>query len=88
MELSLVRSLMDKEFYDEHRGARCPTDCSVKMYARSNKQWMTQWTGTDVQLHLTEIEALFMANNPTLTTAQKQAYSHLFHTDKERHTYG
>jgi replicative DNA helicase len=25
-----------------------------------------------------EIEALFMANNPTLTTAQRQAYSHLF----------
>ena len=24
MELSLVRSLMDKEFYDEHRGAKCP----------------------------------------------------------------
>ena len=24
MEISLVRSLMDKEFYDEHRGAKCP----------------------------------------------------------------
>ena len=24
MELSLIRSLMDKEFYEEHRGARCP----------------------------------------------------------------
>ena len=24
MELSLVRSLMDKTFYEEHRGARCP----------------------------------------------------------------
>ena len=24
MELSLIRSLMDKDFYDEHRGARCP----------------------------------------------------------------
>ena len=24
MELSLVRSLMDKEFYHEHRGAKCP----------------------------------------------------------------
>jgi hypothetical protein len=25
-----------------------------------------------------EIESLFMANNPTMTTAQKQAYSTLF----------
>ena len=24
MELSLIRSLMDKEFYSEHRGAKCP----------------------------------------------------------------
>ena len=24
MELSLIRSLMDKGFYDDHRGARCP----------------------------------------------------------------
>ena len=24
MELSLIRSLMDKEFYDDHRGAKCP----------------------------------------------------------------
>ena len=24
MELGLIRSLMDKEFYDNHRGAKCP----------------------------------------------------------------
>ncbi len=24
MELALIRSLMDKEFYDNHRGSRCP----------------------------------------------------------------
>ena len=24
MELSLIRSLLDKKFYDEHRGAKCP----------------------------------------------------------------
>ena len=24
MELSLVRSLMDRQFYEDHRGARCP----------------------------------------------------------------
>ena len=24
MELSLIRSLMDKPFYDDHKGARCP----------------------------------------------------------------
>ena len=30
MELSLIRSLMDKSFYDDHRGARCPTQLFSK----------------------------------------------------------
>ena len=24
MELTLIRSLMNKEFYDEHKGSKCP----------------------------------------------------------------
>ena len=24
MELSIIRSLMDKSFYDDHRGSKCP----------------------------------------------------------------
>ena len=24
MELSLIRSLMDKDFYEDHKGSRCP----------------------------------------------------------------
>jgi hypothetical protein len=35
-----------------------------------------------------EIEALFMANNPTLTTAQKQAYSSLFANIKREQPIG
>ena len=38
MELALLRSLMDKEFYDEHRGASVPIDCLVKMLGKSNSQ--------------------------------------------------
>ena len=35
-----------------------------------------------------EIEALFMSNNPTLTTAQKQAYSSLFRQIRDGTTFG
>ena len=83
MELSLVRSLMDKEFYDEHRGAKCP-DRLFSQDIRKIKQAvdvaMDRYSRTVTP---DEIEALFMANNPTLTTAQKQAYSHLFHKVKK-----
>ncbi len=78
MELSLIRSLMDKEFYDEHRGAKCP-DRLFNPEVRKIKQVLDkamQLYGRTVTPD--EIEALFMSNNPTLTTAQKQAYSALF----------
>ena len=37
MELALLRSLMDKPFYEEHRGARCP-DRLFSKDARKIKQ--------------------------------------------------
>ena len=78
MELAILRSLMDKEFYDDHRGAKCPDrifssdgkkikqaiDAAMENYGRA--------------VEPDEIEAIFMANNPSLTTAQKTAYSAMF----------
>jgi len=78
MELSLIRSLMDREFYDDHRGARCPDRLfskDVKKIKNTIDKAMDQYERTVTP---DEIEALFMANNPTLSTAQKQAYSNLF----------
>ena len=88
MELALVRSLMDKEFYDDHRGARCPDrlfskdirkikhalDVAIDRYART--------------VTPDEIEALFMSGNPSMTTSQKQAYGDLFHRIKREEPLG
>jgi len=85
MELSLIRSLMDKEFYDEHRGARCPDRLFSKDVRKIKQSIDTAMDRYERTITPAEIEALFMANNPTLTTAQKQAYSHLFQqVQKER----
>ena len=76
MELSLVRSLMDKTFYEEHRGARCP-DRLFSKDTRKIKQAIDKAMDRYERSVLPdEIEALFMSDNPALTTAQKQAYSH------------
>ena len=37
MELALLRSLMDRDFYEEHRGAKCP-DRLFSKDARKIKQ--------------------------------------------------
>ena len=77
MELALLRSLMDKSFYDSHRGAKCPD--RLFKDNRKIKQTIDKAMSTyERTVTPDEIEALFMSNNPTLTTAQKQAYSSLF----------
>jgi len=78
MELSLIRSLMDKTFYDDHRGARCPDRLFSKDVRKIKQAIDTAMDRYERTVTPAEIEALFMANNPTLTTAQRQAYSHLF----------
>ena len=69
---------MDKEFYDEHRGARCPD----RLFSKDVRKIKQAIDGAMDRYERTvtpdEIEALFISNNPTMTTAQKQAYSALF----------
>lgn len=78
MELSLLRSLMDKEFYDNHRGARCPD----RLFSPDNRKIKKAIDGAMDRYERTvtpdEIEALFVSSNPSMTTAQKQAYLVLF----------
>ena len=88
MELSLVRSLMDKEFYDDHRGAKCP-DRLFTTDVRKIKQTIDSAMGKyNRTVTPDEIEALFMADNPTMTTAQKTAYSALFASVKKEQPMG
>ena len=88
MELSLVRSLMDKAFYEDHRGARCP-DRLFSKDTRKIKQAIDKAMDRYERSVLPdEIEALFMSDNPALTTAQKQAYSHLFRQIKNEKPLG
>jgi len=78
MELAILRSLMDKEFYDDHRGAKCPDrifSSDGKKIKKSIDEAMENY-GRAVQPD--EIEAIFMADNPSMTTAQRAAYSSLF----------
>tara|TARA_R110000787_G_scaffold28059_1_gene76844 strand:+ start:651 stop:1874 length:1224 start_codon:yes stop_codon:yes gene_type:complete len=88
MELSLIRSLMDKGFYDEHRGSKCPDrlfSSDVRKIKKSIDTAMDRYERTVLP---DEIEALFMSDNPTLTTAQKASYSSLFGQIKREQPLG
>ncbi len=69
---------MDKKFYDEHRGAKCPNRLFSKDVRKIKDALDKAMDTYERTVTPDEIEALFMSNNPTMTTAQKQAYSSLF----------
>jgi len=74
----LIRTMLDKEFYDNHKGIRCP-DKIFSKDARKIKQTLDYAMNTyDKSLSPSELEALFLANNSSMTTANKQVYSELF----------
>lgn len=69
---------MDKDFYDDHRGIKCPD----KLFGKDLRKIKTSVDYAMQRYNRTvtpdEVEALFMSGNPTMTTAQKQAFSDLF----------
>ena len=68
MELSLIRSLMDKSFYDDHRGSKCPPRLFSKDARKIKEAIDTAMDRYERTVTPDEVEALFMSNNPTLTT--------------------
>ena len=88
MELSIIRSLMDKSFYDDHRGSKCPQRLFSKDVRKIKQSIDTAMDRYERTVTPDEIEALFMSDNPTLTTAQKNAYSSLFAQIKREEPMG
>jgi hypothetical protein len=79
---------MDKEFYNDHRGAKCPDRLFSKDVRKIKQAIDTAMDRYERTITPDEIEALFMSNNPTLTTAQKGAYSSLFNQIKKEAPMG
>ena len=78
MELALIRTMLDKEFYENHKGIRCP-DKIFSKDTRKIKQTLDYAMSTyDKNLTPTELEALFFVNNTSMTTANKQVFEELF----------
>tara|TARA_E500000081_G_scaffold68580_1_gene70690 strand:+ start:4374 stop:5570 length:1197 start_codon:yes stop_codon:yes gene_type:complete len=79
---------MDKQFYDDHRGAKCPNRLftkdaqKIKSIVDSCMQRYERTVTPD------EVEALFISSNPSMTTAQKTAYSSLFDRIKREQPMG
>ena len=79
---------MDKDFYDEHRGSKCP-DRLFSKDVRKIKSAIDDAMGRyERSVTPDEIEALFISSNPTLTTSQKTSYDTLFRQIKKEEAMG
>ena len=79
---------MNRSFYDDHRGAKCHDKLFSKDVRKIKQAIDSAMTKYERTVTPDEIEALFMSNNPTMTTAQKQAYASLFFKIKKEQPMG
>lgn len=88
MELALLRTLMDKQFYDDHRGSKCPD----RLFGKDNRKikYALDLAIENYQRSVTpdEIEALFISSNPSMTSAQKNSYQEIFNRIKRENALG
>jgi hypothetical protein len=80
MELALLKSLLNKEFYNEFKGDKCPHKLFSKELSKIKTLIDAAMTKYNRDLTVNEIEGLFFASDPTMTTAQKKVFKELFTT--------
>ena len=78
MELALIKTLLDRDFYDQHKGIRCPDKIftkDVRKIKQALDQGMNSYEGN---LTVDDLQAVFSAMNQSMTTATRSAYDDLF----------
>jgi len=71
MELSLIRTLHDKEFYEDHKGIKCPDKLFTKDVRKIKRVLDNAMEKYDRNISTSELEALFFSEYSTMTTANK-----------------
>ncbi len=69
---------MQKDFYEDHKGSKCP-DRLFSKDVRKIKNTLDEAMGKhERNLSLTELQALFFSDNGTMTSANKASFEVLF----------
>ena len=79
MELALLKTLLKRDIYDQHKGIRCPDQIFTKDVRKIKQTLDSAMEQFEGDLTVGDLEALFHSQNQTMTTATKTAYNDLFH---------
>ena len=77
-ELALLKTMMDKDIYDQHKGIRFPDTLFTKDLRKIKQTLEYAMEKYEKSLTTATLEALFYANNGTMTTANKEVFRDLF----------
>jgi replicative DNA helicase len=78
MELAIIKTMMDKDFYGDHKGLRFPDKLFGKDIRKIKQTLDYAMQKYEKTLTSSSLEALFYANNLTMTTANKEVFRDLF----------
>jgi len=78
MELALIKTLLNRDFYEQHKGIRCPDKIFTKDVRKIKQALDAAMRTYEGDLNTSDLEALFYSQNQTMTTATKTAYADLF----------
>ena len=78
MELALVKTLLSKEFYDQHKGIRCPDKIFSKDVRKIKQALDAAMETYGGDLSVSDLQAVFNRINASMTTATRTAYEDLF----------
>jgi KaiC/GvpD/RAD55 family RecA-like ATPase len=78
MELALVKTLLSRDFYDQHKGIRCPDKIFTKDVRKIKQALDAAMEAYDGDLSADDLQAVFNRMNQSMTTATRTAYDDLF----------
>ena len=78
MELALLKTLLNRDFYNQHKGIRCPDKIFTKDVRKIKQSLDTAMEAYDGDLTVSDLQAVFNRMNASMTTATRAAYEDLF----------
>jgi len=78
IELGLIKSLLNKEFYEQHKNLLSRNELFTKDVRKIKQALDSAMEQYDTDLTPQDLQAVFLTQNQTLTTANKSTYDDMF----------
>ena len=88
MELALLKSLLNKDFYDLYKGNKCPHTLFTKNLGKVKTLIDEAMRKYDRDLNVNELESLYMSSAYGMSTSQGEEFKDIFKNMKSENSLG